>query len=70
MVDFKEEHLTAIIETRKDVEAIKSMLENGSGQMKDHETRIRSLESVWWKIVGAAVAIAAIVPCMIDYLKK
>jgi hypothetical protein len=70
MVDFTEEHATAIIETRKDIEFIKKYLEDGNKCMDDHETRIRSLETVWWKICGAAVAIAAIIPWITDLIKK
>ena len=70
MVDFTEEHATAIIETRKDIEFIKKYLEDGNKCMDDHEKRIRTLESAWWKIVGAAVAVAAIIPWLIDYIKK
>ena len=70
MVDFTEEHATAIIETRKDIEFIKKYLEDGNKCMDDHEKRLRALEGAWWKIVGAAATVAAIIPWLIDYIKK
>jgi hypothetical protein len=70
MVDFTQEHATAIIETRKDIEFIKKYLEDGNKCMADHERRIRFIEQTWWKICGGVIAVAAIVPWIIDYFKK
>ena len=38
--------------------------------MADHEKRIRFIEQTWWKICGGVIAVAAIVPWIIDYFKK
>lgn len=70
MVDFTEEHATAIIETRKDIEFIKKYLEDGNKCMADHEKRIRFIEQAWWKICGAVIAVAAIIPYVIDLFKN
>lgn len=41
-------------DVRTDVTAIRSDLENTTKSVEDHETRLRAVEKMMWKAMGAA----------------
>jgi CHASE3 domain sensor protein len=68
-VEFTEDHLTAIIETRKDVQNILKELKSGNKCMDDHEARLNNLDAKENQRIGAernTVRTAAIVAFIIS----
>jgi len=59
---YKEVLATKEVATRTEDKVIEA-----TGDIKDHETRIRKLEQGWWKAVGAAFASSALVGWGISY---
>jgi hypothetical protein len=56
-LDFNEEHLKAIIETRNEIKSMNERLTIFIDNQNDQEERIRLLEKWQWKVSGVAAAI-------------
>lgn len=57
-----------MVEVRDDVTSLKAVMTDTKTDVADHESRIRILEKLVWKVAGAATILGAVIGFGVDKL--